>query len=414
MLTGLTLNACLHKKSHRMSNRGKPTAMYMAGRRPPFALDVSLPTESDTAGAAGRVELALPERWRLQAGFDYFRLTQDARRYITRSSDRLLLFSDAVWGGVAQQTTGGYVHFGRSFDRGEVQAAVRLDGVASDAGWVTEFFREQSGGTAQVRETNANFSLAGRYELGSGFVLAGGLGRAVRTANALERYADRFPSTRFQIAAEFMGTPGLRPEASLQGDLNLAWTVGRLRLDAGAYARSIDQYITVATAPSIPKRLPLSPPVVFRYANGEGAFFRGWHLGMRVVSKNVELRLRSSKTLADDRTLLEPVLGIGPIEMDGGLRFLTPSRRLWAEYTFRSAWDQRRVAAARFETPSPGFTVHAVRAGMDLWSGATLHVGVENLGDKRYFEHLNSLNPFTRQRIPEMGRAMTVGFSTTW
>ena len=43
-----------------------------------------------------------------------------------------------------------------------------------------------------------------------------------------------------------------------------------------------------------------------------------------------------------------------------------------------------------------------------------LHFGVENLGDKHYFEHLNSPNPFTRQRIPEPGRAVYLSLTTNW
>ena len=40
--------------------------------------------------------------------------------------------------------------------------------------------------------------------------------------------------------------------------------------------------------------------------------------------------------------------------------------------------------------------------------------GIENLGDKFYFEHLNSLNPFTRERIPELGRIVFVGVTKHW
>lgn len=80
----------------------------------------------------------------------------------------------------------------------------------------------------------------------------------------------------------------------------------------------------------------------------------------------------------------------------------------------RNVCAQRRVSAARLETASPGFTLHGFRFGADLWVGAVLHFGFENAGDKYYSEHLNSLNPFIRQRIPEMGRAVTVGFTTTW
>lgn len=414
LVSGLRLNAYVSKKSHRMSNRGKPTAMDMPGRRPPFALDVSLPTEADTVGGAGRVELSPSEAWRVHLGFDAFRLEQDAQRFIARAADRRLLFSDPVWAGVSLRNTGLYVHAGRLFDRGEAQATARFDFVGSGAGRPSAFFREHSGARLDRSETNSNASFAGRYDLGAGFTLAGGVGRVTRTANALERYSDRFPSTRFQIAAEFMGSPGIRPESSLQGDLNLEWKTGTFRFHAGGYARRLSDYITALPDPSLPKRLPLSPPMVFRYANGRGAFFRGWHFGARRATDRLELRVQASQTIADDRELREPVLGIAPLEVASSVRFLSRSRRFWAEYGLRNVWDQRRVSATRFETPSPGFTLHGARLGAELGSAWTLHAGIENLGDKFYYEHLNSLNPFTRQRVPEMGRAVAFGLSARW
>ena len=414
LLSAVKLSAYAGRKSHRMSNRGKPTAMDAPGRTPPFALDVSLPTESDTAGGSGRVELSPSPAWRLQGGFDAFRLEQDAQRFIARARARRLLFSDNVWAGASLTNVGAYFHVGRSFRRGEVGAAARVDFVGSDAGRPSEYFRENAGADVERSETNSNFSLAARYDLGAGLTLAGGAGRVVRTASALERYSDRFPSTRFQIAAEFMGEPGLRPEASLQGDLNLEWKAGSFRFHAGGFVRSLADYITVAPAPELSKRLPLSPPVVFRYVNGEGAMFRGWNLGFRRAGERFEIRAQASKTLADDRELDQPVLGIAPMEIDSAVRFLPLGRRFWAEYGLRSAWDQKRVSAARLETPSPGFTLHAARFGADLWQGSTLHVGLENAGDKLYAEHLNSLNPFARRRVPEPGRAVTVAFVTAW
>ncbi len=401
LLSSVKLSAYVNKKSHRMSNREKPTALDMPGRKPPFALDVSLPAEADTFGGAGRFELSPGEDWELQAGFDFFRLEQDAQRFIARASNRKLIFSDAVWAGTSLSDVGTYFHAGRSFDRGEIRAAVRIDFVSSDAGRPSEFFLANSGTEIERSETNANFSLAGRYDLGRGFTLAGGVGRVVRTASALERYSDRFPSTRFQVAAEFMGNPGIRPESSLQGDLNIEWKAGKFRFNAGAYARSLGDYITALAERSLVKRLPLSPPVVFRYANGDSAFFRGWNFGVRRTADWIEFRTQASKTIADDRELMQPVLGIAPMEIDSVVRFVAPGRRIWAEYGMRNVWDQRRVSAARLETPSPGFTLHGVRFGADLWTGATLHAGIENAGDKHYYEHLNSLNPFTRQRIPD-------------
>ena len=53
LVRSVTLNAYSNDKGHRISNREKPTSMDMPGRTPPFALDVSLPAESDTVGASG-------------------------------------------------------------------------------------------------------------------------------------------------------------------------------------------------------------------------------------------------------------------------------------------------------------------------------------------------------------------------
>ena len=55
-----------------------------------------------------------------------------------------------------------------------------------------------------------------------------------------------------------------------------------------------------------------------------------------------------------------------------------------------------------------------IRFGADLPRQFSFHFGVENLGDKLYAEHINSLNPFTRERIPELGRNFYAGLTKTW
>ncbi len=412
---GAKFTAYSNRKSHRMSNRGKPTAMDMPGRMPPFALDVSLPTESDTSGMAGRVLLSPGAGWGVTAGFDHFDLSQDAQRFIARARDRRLLFSDNVWAGVSQRNTGLYAQAERDFDGGGVWAALRLDRERSDAGRPSSFYRENaSPGDLSVSRSSPSFSVAARRDIAGGLTVAGGMGRVARIPNALERYSDRFPSTRFQVAAEFMGSPAILPEKSLQGDLSLQWKAGRFRVDAGGFVRSIADYITIAPAPGLPKRLPLSPPVVYRYVNGDSALFRGWNLGARWISERIQVRARASKVLADDRERREPVLGIPPLEMDGSVRYVARGTRLWAEFGVRHAWNQGRVATARLETPSPGFTLYRARLGASLGGNTTAYLGASNLGNAAYAEHVNSLNPFTRQRVAEMGRSVAAGLTVTW
>lgn len=93
---------------------------------------------------------------------------------------------------------------------------------------------------------------------------------------------------------------------------------------------------------------------------------------------------------------------------------MLPSRRFWTDYSMRNVFDQKRVSEARLGTPSPGFSTHDIRFGTRLTQRIDFHIGIENIGDKRYFEHINALNPFTTQRIPEQGRSFYAGLIVKW
>ncbi len=418
----VTFRLYLSKKSHRMNNDGKPTAMDMPGRVPPFGLAVSLPTESDTLGGAGRISFQPRSGWAVQTGFDFYDLSQQATRFISRRSNNRLLFRDNVWPDARIRDQGLYLNAAKAGENWGMAAAVRFDTVQAEAGRPSDFFRANTSEPMNRKEFNTSWSLTARRNLTEAVTVSGGLGRAVRTANVLERYSDRFPGTKFQVAAEFMGTPGIEPETSHQADLGLEFRWAGMRLRAGGYYRRIQDFITVAPAPGIRKRLPLSPPQVFRYLSGDHANFRGLDFSVRApITEGLELGIQGAYTLADDIEqalaaigVNEPVLGIPPLEVRSRLRYTGDSVPFYGEFEMRNVGPQDRVAASRLEAPSPGFTTLSLRGGLQLPKRLSLEAGVENLGDKFYFEHLNSLNPFTRERIPEMGRFVFVGVTKKW
>ncbi len=107
LISSINFNFYLNGKSHRMRNTEKPTARDMPGRRPPFAFEVSLPTESDTFGGAGRIELDPDETVQVCAGFDFYNLKQDAQCFVSRQSNGFLIFNDVVW---PEATIKGFTH----------------------------------------------------------------------------------------------------------------------------------------------------------------------------------------------------------------------------------------------------------------------------------------------------------------
>ena len=86
-----------------------------------------------------------------------------------------------------------------------------------------------------------------------------GVGSAARTADALERYSDRFPASKAQIAAEFVGNPDLKPERSTQGDVWLEGNFEKVTVQASVFVRGVDNYITL-TPTTLARSSRVLPP----------------------------------------------------------------------------------------------------------------------------------------------------------
>ena len=399
-----------NRKDHRMNNNEKPTGRDMPGRIPPFALKIDLPTESNTLG--GRFHVALERnRLTMRYGLDGYRLEQTATRTVARRSDGRILFEDAVWPDAQIENLGGYGQWVFRGDGYELGTAVRIDAVDATADGLTSFYLDNTAGDPSQSETNLSAALSARFDLGKHWSLSAGLGRAVRTATVLERYSDRFPATKFQLAAEFMGNPELDPETSLEFNLGLKAHFGELFFEVDAFVREIDDYITITADPSLPRRLPLSPPVVFRYINGSPAAYYGGELRLRQrLGTRFSWHGSLSWVRAEDEELDEPVLGIAPFHGLWRLRYTTAGQGFWGELGVRFADRQDRVAVSRFEQETPGWAVVDLAVGVHLADRWRLRLAVENLTDHAYREHLNAPNPFTGARILEMGRDVKIGF----
>ncbi len=412
-----------NRKDHRMNNDEKPTAQPAPGRVPPFAIAVDLPTESNTQGGRFRLRFDRDQtEWSF--GTDYYRVEQTASRTVSRRSNGFVLFEDIVWPDAEIEDVGGWGQVVWSVGKARLGATLRVDEVDAIADNLSPFFSANTigspnhDGSSKHGETNVSAAVSAAIDVNDQWSMNVGVGRAVRTATVSERYSDRFPSTKFQLAAEFMGNPLLDPEESLElnvggrGVFGGGGAAGDLVVDIEVFYRTIDNYITVVPDASLSRRLPLSPPTVYRYVNGSEANYFGGELMLRHrVNANVSWRGSLSYVHAEDEALDEPVLGIAPLHGEVGVRFQTLQQRLWIDLSTRFADRQDRVASSRFEQETPGYAVYDLAVGYELAGGWTLKAAVENLSDHAYAEHLNSPNPFSRMRILEIGRNARIGFT---
>jgi len=395
----------VNNKDHLMNNDEKPTGQPNPGRMPPFPIRVDLPAESDTSGARFHLT-GHGGDWRWQAGGDYYRLKQTATRTISNRLTDMAMFEDIVWPDAKIEDLGFYGQGVWQGDGVEVAGTLRLDLVDASAGEASEFFLDNTVGDLDQSETNFSAALSGVFQLADSWSLTAGVGRAVRTASAAERYSDRIPSTKFQVAAEFMGDPLLDPESSLEFDLGARFASARIAFVVNAFYREIDDYITVLPDPTLPKRLPLSPDTVYRYITGDkGEFYGGEitfnHQLLDIFSWRASLSyIRGNDTFFD-----EPIFGLSPLVAQIGARYDSQGL-FWIDLNYSHFDEQTRVAAARFEKPTPGAEILDLWTGLRLIDSLDLKVGATNLTDEAYSNHLNSLNPFSGERIPEIGRSL--------
>jgi len=442
-LRSLTARASAQQTLHEMDNRGKPT--FEAGRddegtivRPPLRIGVA----SEIQNFSGRVaaDLALGSALNVTVGGDVLHTFRDAERPLRaappnrepfippfyRTDDGEIL--DEAWPGVSITQGGAFVKASRAVgDLLTLTGTSRLDLIQSDANSPTgPFLDNAQPGPGRLREDDLeqdDATLSGAFtaslSLTDRWTLSLGGGSVARAPTALERYSDRFPATKSQTSAEFQGTPSLDPERSTQGDLWIEGTGANWTLSASGFVRHLNDYITLEPTDIAPI-LPLSPETVFRYTNGEANFFGSEVSAAVSPIRPLTVRVSGNWLWGKDTALDEPAFGVSPPSADVGLRW-TPSilqvrwaSDLYLDGTVRLVAEQDRAARARNESPTDGYTTVDLQVGARLMQRVELKVGVKNLFDTTYTNHLNAKNPFTGARVPEPGRVvsttLTVGF----
>ena len=389
---------------HRMTNRTKPS--YDKGMR------VEMPTEVQNINGRVAVDLVPAPLWEVTVGGDVVHTFRDATRL--RSMVNMdMVNREEPWPGVTLTQAGAFVQSTRRVGWLRLSGTTRLDVARADVNNPTNLFLSTLDPSTDLQQNDVMFSgaLTAALLLSDTWTVSVGGGSVVRPPDALERYADRVPASNSQMSAEFQGDPAVDPERSTQLDLWIEGRSERWSLNVNGFARWIDDYITFAQS-DIEPVLPMSP-AVYRYTNGEATFLGSEVSASVVALPTITLRASGSYLWGRDETFDEPAFGVSPASGELGLRWspalgLTSVRNAFVESTVRLVAEQDRVATMRSETPTDGYTLVGLNAGVRVLNRVQLQAGVENLFDVTYTDHLNAKNPFTGVQLPEPGRMFTM------
>ena len=409
---------------HAMNNEGKVTFASEDFPGPP--LRVSVRSDITTVGGRVATELVPSPDLRLTLGADGYRAVRDADRpfRVVMNGEPVVppfYESDQIWPGVTIADAGVFAQATRLLGPVEATGTVRADRVwaGADEQQVTDVYldiAEPGDGSLDAdaldqRELNVSGALMVTAPLSEAWSLSVGGGTAVRTASALERFADRFPANKAQTSAEFIGNPRLEPERSWQADLEVQARYDRVSFKASGFARHLSNYITLEDAPDVEPMLPL--PIFaegpFRYANGAATFYGGETSASVAVLPALTASVTGSYLWGKNLETDQPALGVAPLRGDLGLRYEPRQGRFYVEGTLSAAAEQDRVASVLGETTTDGSITLDLKGGVEVGRGVSLEGGVTNLTDANYINHLNAKNPYFGTSIPEPGRVFFVG-----
>ncbi|MEM9981277.1 MAG: TonB-dependent receptor, partial [Bacteroidota bacterium] len=260
---------------------------------------------------------------------------------------------------------------------------------------------------------NPSFSLGILKSFGETIATGLWLGRAQRSGGLTERFINFFPVG--QDPFEMLGNPQLNPEVNNQVDLTFQWTPSkRTAFNVDVFASYLQDYISSVIDTTLTPRLPTSPGVR-QFVNIDEAFKTGFEVSWsQQLFTGLQHQMGIAYTYGQDLERDEPLPEIAPLDFRYTLLGSYLKDRLRPTLTLRYVMEQSRVSREFGEMVTPSFILLDAGVDYQLIDQLILNVGVNNLLDEAYFEHLNRSVRGTNNPIFAPGRNVFVSLNFTF
>ncbi|OQY29711.1 MAG: hypothetical protein B6244_02680 [Candidatus Cloacimonetes bacterium 4572_55] len=350
---------------------------------------------ADTYGGRGEIDLVVSKDILAYVGADYYRLrrdgirTRDVYKMGEMTFDPPKHFDDYVWQDSSIEDMGFFSEWHFALSPGTmVTAGARIDLISSDIKDPSPQFLEEYGQLSTFEETNIGGNISVARKISGGGEVKLSMGRGTRTADLGERYINHLPIG--YDAHEHFGNPHLNPEINHQIEIGLGARRNRFDVQVNIFYSLLKNFIFADVDSGLPRLyMPGTPPeYAKRFYNIENANQIGFEILINgVVGHGLSYQGDIAYTRAQNDDLDEPLPEVIPLESHLALRF--DNDDLWGELSARVVADQNRISDTFGETMMSGFSVFAVRAGATVFRTLELMIGVENIFDRNYYEHLS-------------------------
>ncbi len=266
-------------------------------------------------------------------------------------------------------------------------------------------------------------TLKASHRLGDTSRLNLGLGRKARSPSYQERYLWLPMEATAGLADGFtyIGDINLKPETSIEFTAGIDWSLGSFELSPEAYFRDVKNYIqgvpsTNMTANMFALMMGGSLPLQFVNVNAE---FYGLDLAYEyAVSEAWILRGNLGYVRGKRVDVEDNLYRIAPLSSFLELTF--NRERYFVSLESIASSKQNKVSAYNNEKSSAGWGIANLRCGFSLGSMMDIHLGVENIFDKAYQDHLGGYNRVADsdvsvgERLYSTGRNYYIRLNANW
>jgi iron complex outermembrane receptor protein len=399
---------------HTMDNSRKPNQPMM---------DAEAITEAETFGIRLATGWRFSEQSKWVTGADAHRIARDGTRTRTVkvAPPPPGTYQDPIWPDATQAQFGLFAERSTSLaNETRLRLGFRADAIGSAIGrggestpfdpTVIDGYVKYYG--ADARDTDRTeflFSGNALWEIPQGdqFEWYLGAGCVQRAASITERFYAYAPAPGgFQV-----GNPTLDPETKAELDAGCDVFGERIELGFHLFGSYIWNYILETSIGNTSNGAP-----VRGFVNADALLFGGEIEGRWKFSDAWSIPFSMAyvrgRNLDDNRDLplMPPLNGRIALRWDS-----TWKLRPWCEAVLRAAMEQDRIDPQFGESATPGYQVFDLRTGLRLPGGFGIELGVENLFDQDYAEHLNREVPLAvgdlqrGEKVPMPGRFFYAG-----
>jgi iron complex outermembrane receptor protein len=397
-------------------------------RTPPGLVPKSRRNDTESDGLGWKFEAShAVGQGTLAVGTDGHRATHDAR--ITDPTNPA--FFVEAFEDVRRRRYGVFAEWkGEPADRWEAELGFRYTRVLAKAGRVDALSAQTPGGSQVLRD---RFNAASRdqsddlfdvvvklgREIVPGLQFELGAGRRTRAPSYLERYAwiPTQASSGFADFNNYVGDIELDHEASYEIDGGFEWRTKRAYLAPRAFYRHVDDYIQGSPVEITPENLPVigvstanGDPTPLEFTNLKAEFY-GFDVAYGVdLPFDLEFGGILSWVRGKRRDIDDDLYRVAPLRGRSTLSYRRENWSVSIEGVY--AARQNHVSKTNSEAKTSGYGIANLFGRWEVSRGIALELGLENVFDESYDDHLAGYNRVANSaakvgdRLPGPGRSV--------